>query len=59
MCQTDQCSDFGIRRRRIVETTDAEAEELSPYNCEYNIICNGTGPVLFSGKLEFIKILLE
>ena len=59
MCQTDQCFDFGIRRRRIIQTTDVEAEVLSSNKCKYDIICIWTGPVLFSGKLEFVKILLE
>jgi len=38
MCQTDQCFDFGIRRRRIIQTTDVEAEVLSSNNCKYDII---------------------
>jgi len=39
MCQTDQCFHFGIRRRRIIQTTDVEAEALSSNNCKYDIIC--------------------
>jgi hypothetical protein len=59
MCQKDQCFDFGIRRRRIIQTIDVEAEVLSPNNCKYHIIYIRTGPAMFSGKLEFVKILLE
>lgn len=60
MCPKDQRFDFYIRGRRIIQTTDVEAEVLSPNNCKYNIIvCILPNPALLSGKLKFIKILLE
>jgi hypothetical protein len=39
MCPKDQRIDFCIRRRRIIQTIDVEAEVLSPNNCKYNILC--------------------